>query len=143
LESVVVDPEQRPPSVRVIFEWYETSLTVNKTRDARQVPAILAGWIIAEPGEPADIDGYRPLGQVRDLLDDLVLSSALSVQSKLTMRARFGLAAWPTLRSPRPLGRRVPADRVRGRGGLKARRLRQIVDEALRHLDEVGSPRPA
>jgi hypothetical protein len=98
--------------------------------------------VIPAAGEPADLDGRRPLGALKDLLDQALFSAGLGAQAVLAVRGRFGLGAWPPLSGDRPLGQRVPVERRRRPSGLSDRRLRQIVDGAMRALDESLPARP-
>lgn len=131
--------------MRAVFDWYRQRLTRTTFRPGAVVvvPSTLAGWVLPGPGERADADGVRPLGAVKELLDGLVADAPLDVQQRVAVRAAFGLSGWPAERGGRPLGRRVPAQRLRGRPGIERRRLHAIVASAFEILDGQHVLRPA
>lgn len=61
------------PSIRSVLEWYRRRITLDRFQKRfLPIPAELAGWVLAEPGEMSEPGGLRPLGRVRELLLELV-----------------------------------------------------------------------
>jgi len=95
----------------------------------------LAGWVVAAPGEPADPDGLRPMGAVRDLLLELIAIAGLDERERTAVCVRFGLVEYPASDPVRRLSLRLPVLRERGGDGLGEHRLSQLVTSAVRSLD--------
>lgn len=133
-----------------VFRWYRQRLTFTRwgNRQPTVVPRRYAGWVIAGEGEPADADGFRPLGQVRSELIRLVrMSPGVSPRERDSVLGVWGLAQWPDLDSARPLTRRITVERVRTAGSarkqaLTPERVHQLAGAALEHLERVAPERP-
>jgi len=90
--------------------------------------------------EPAEVDGLRPMGAVRDLLDALVRRAHLDEQQQVVVRSLYGLSNYPSKYPARPLSRRVP--RQRGRGPLGERHPRSIAQAAMVLLEAAAQRSP-
>lgn len=136
-----------PPSessIQTVLDWYLRRLTADRyaNRRAIVVPAEMAGWVLAgDTEDAAEADGSRPLGAVRDLLEELFLRARLDRQQSIALRATYGLSEYPAADTERPLRLRVPRQRARSTGkrreeeALAARRLRGIIEKAIALLD--------
>ncbi|HEY8548290.1 MAG TPA: hypothetical protein VIL36_24695 [Acidimicrobiales bacterium] len=135
------------PSIGIVINWCRRRLTADRfaNRSGVVVPAELAHWVVAGPGEPADRKGLRPLGAVVERLLDLVDAAGLTPQERAVLGARAGLTEYPARRPARPLGLRVPTQRRRRSGdGVCSRRLRDVYEQAVAKLDRhlATHPRP-
>jgi hypothetical protein len=77
----------------------------------------------------------RPLGEIRDALEDIVQAAPLSDRERELMVARYGLSGFPTGADGGALARRLRPQRRHGDGGLRQRRLRDISRDAFAVLD--------
>lgn len=125
-------------SIRSVLDWYRHRLMHERFgKRFLPVPASIAGWVLAAPGEPFERDGTRPLGAVRDDLFDLFDKAGLGERERLVLSTRFGLTEYPAHHPVRRLGERLPMLRERGSDGVSARRLRDLVADAVRGLDRA------
>jgi len=125
-------------SIRAVLEWYRRRLTCERFgRRFLPVPAAFAGWVVAAPGEPADVDGFRPLGAVRDLLLEAMALARLTERERVALGVRFGLVEYPAAEPVRRLADRLTMLRRRGGDGLSEHRVSQLVTSAVRSLDRI------
>lgn len=132
----------RSASVRTVLTWYRAQLTGRRTTAA--IPVTLSGLVLADPSGPREVDGYRPLGAIRDSLEDLIRGGDCNAAAATALRSHFGLAGYPTKDPARPLRLRVPPGRDHDRDGLSVRSLQDYINDAIRALDErLGDRRGA
>ncbi len=135
-------------SIRLVLEWYRRRITLDRFGSRfPALPAPLAGWVVADPGEMSEEGGLRPLGAVRALLLELIATSALDERERFVVCARFGLTEYPAAQPARQLRHRLPMLRERTGDGVGERQLRHLTVTALRALDrglaEAGQGRPS
>ena len=129
-------------SIRSVLVWYRRRITTNRFgKRFLPVPAVLAGWVLAGPGELSEPDGGRPLGAVRDLLIELVDAAEIDSRERFVVCAAFGLTEYPGSAPVSRLRRRVPMVRERDGDGVSERQLRHITTRAVRALDAVSADR--
>lgn len=146
----MVDNDRRA-GLSTVLSWYRQRLTATRwgNQQPAVVPAEYAGWVLAAAGEPADADGVRPLGAIRDAL----LATFTAAGSHTDDAARqaacgvWGLTEWPAYNVDRPLARRLPVQRRRsGPDGrvreLTPARVRQLSRAFLDVLDAKDHRRP-
>jgi hypothetical protein len=128
----------RDHSIRRVLEWYRLGLIHNRfSVKFLPVPAALSGWVLAEAGEFAEPDGTRPRGAVRASLLRLIDSAGLTDRENLVLGVRFGLTEYPVASAERHLRYRVRAFRKPKSEGFGERRLRDLVESALKKLDRL------
>ena len=129
-------------SIRSVLDWYRRRITLDRFGSRfPQVPAGLAGWVVAGPGEVVDADGFRPLGAVRDLLFDLMDTARIDARERFVLCSRFGFSEYPAKQPVRLLGHRLPLVRERGGDSVSERQLRYLMASAVRALDRTIADR--
>lgn len=144
-----MDSSERP-GIGSVFHWYRQRLTFARWGNRRPVivPQRYAGWVVADEGESADADGFRPLGQVRSELTRLVRTTpGVTPREQDAVLGVWGLAQWPDLDSVRPVTRRITVERARTSGlarkqALTPERVYQLAGAALEHLEQMVPERP-
>jgi hypothetical protein len=61
----------------------------------RTLPAAVAGWLVAQPGEPAEVGGMRPIGQIHDELLGTIRRSGLGRLEREVLCGWYGLGRFP------------------------------------------------
>lgn len=138
-----LDGERVRLSIRMVLDWYLRRLTAERfaNRGPATVPAELSGWVLAGPGAiDAEADGTRPLGAVRQRIEELVVVAGLGRQERIAVTGTFGLREYPLIAAQRPLALRVPRRRSReaptgAESALRPRQIRAITATAIARLD--------
>jgi hypothetical protein len=125
-------------SIRAVLEWYRRRITLDRFgKRFLPIPAELAGWVLAEPGEASEAGGLRPLGEVRELLRELIDTAELGERERFVVCARFGLTEYPAANPVRQLRHRLSMVRERGGDGASERQLRHLTLSAIQALDRT------